>query len=62
MLLTDGSIHLFTQSVSEQYNAFLPNLYHCESLSSLSLSLSLATDLGEHVVDHTLRTLYKPLT
>lgn len=60
MLLTDGSIHLFIKSVSEQYNAFLPNLYH---YASSSLSLSLAIDLGEHGVDQTLcSSLYKPLT
>lgn len=36
MLLTDGSIHLFIQSVAEQYNAFLPNLYHYDSSSLCS--------------------------
>lgn len=48
MLLTNGSIHLFIQSVSEQYNEILPHLHHRALLSSL-----LSSGPEEHSENHT---------
>lgn len=63
MLLTDGSIHLFIQSVSEEYNTYLPTLITRTLRLSLSLSLFLANDLGEHGLVLTLSsTVHRPLT